>query len=56
MELQVLEDVNGATVVDADLDAASAGGTMDDREHPGLKRESGPRGWPPRSGPGGLSG
>jgi HEAT repeat protein len=33
--------VNGATVVDADVDAASAGGTMDGREHPGLKRESG---------------
>ena len=33
--------VNGSTVVDADLDAASAGGTIDGNEHPGLKRESG---------------
>ena len=33
--------VNGTTVVDADLDAASAGGTMDRRDHPGLARESG---------------
>ncbi|HXY38627.1 MAG TPA: family 16 glycoside hydrolase [Vicinamibacteria bacterium] len=33
--------VNGATVVDADIDAASAGGTMDHREHPGLQRTSG---------------
>ena len=33
--------VNGATVVDADLDAASAGGTIDGNEHPGLKRVSG---------------
>ena len=33
--------VNGTTVVDADLDEASAGGTMDGKEHPGLKRASG---------------
>ncbi len=33
--------VNGTTVVDADLDAASAGGTMDGRDHPGLARERG---------------
>jgi hypothetical protein len=33
--------VNGTTVVDADIDAASAAGTMDGREHPGLGRESG---------------
>ncbi len=33
--------VNGATVVDADLDAASASGTVDGRDHPGLKREAG---------------
>jgi hypothetical protein len=33
--------VNGETVVDADLDAASAGGTIDANEHPGLKRTSG---------------
>ncbi len=33
--------VNRTTVVDADLDAASAEGTMDQREHPGLKRPRG---------------
>ena len=33
--------VNGTTVVDADLDEASASGTMDGQEHPGLKRASG---------------
>jgi HEAT repeat protein len=33
--------VNGVTVVDADLDEASAGGTMDHRDHPGLARTSG---------------
>jgi len=33
--------VNGATVVDADLDTAAAGGAIDGNEHPGLKRESG---------------
>jgi HEAT repeat protein len=33
--------VNGVTVVDGDLDEASAGGAMDGREHPGLGRASG---------------
>jgi hypothetical protein len=33
--------VNGTTVVDADIDAASAGGTVDGQAHPGLKRKSG---------------
>ena len=33
--------VNGSTVVDADLDEASAGGTVDGNAHPGLKRGSG---------------
>jgi HEAT repeat protein len=33
--------VNGVTVVDADLDAESAGGTVDRNEHPGLKRTTG---------------
>jgi hypothetical protein len=33
--------VNGTTVVDADIDTASAGGTMDGKDHPGLKRPSG---------------
>mgnify|MGYP001821847986 CR=1 FL=1 len=40
-ERRVRVVVNGRTVVDADLDAASAGGTMDGKEHPGLARESG---------------
>jgi len=38
---QVTVAVNGSTVVDADLDAASAGGTMDGQAHPGLERASG---------------
>ena len=38
---RVTVSVNGATVVDADLDAASAGETIDGRDHPGLRRESG---------------
>jgi HEAT repeat protein len=33
--------VNGATIVDADLDEVSAGGTIDHNEHPGLKRTTG---------------
>jgi HEAT repeat protein len=33
--------VNGVTVVDADIDEASASGTMDGKDHPGLKRTSG---------------
>jgi HEAT repeat protein len=33
--------LNGTVIVDADLDAASAGGTVDHREHPGLKNASG---------------
>jgi HEAT repeat protein len=33
--------VNGITVVDADLDTASAGGTLDHKDHPGLARQSG---------------
>jgi HEAT repeat protein len=33
--------VNGVVVVDADIDAASSGGTIDGRDHPGLKRDSG---------------
>jgi HEAT repeat protein len=33
--------VNGTTVVDADIDEASAGGTIDGKEHPGLKRPGG---------------
>jgi len=33
--------VNGATIVDADLDEASRGGTIDHKDHPGLGRTSG---------------
>ena len=33
--------LNGATIVDADLAEASKNGTLDGREHPGLKREKG---------------
>ena len=33
--------LNGVTIVDGDLDEASAGGTPDGKEHPGLKRASG---------------
>lgn len=33
--------VNGTTIVDADLDAATKGGTLDGQEHPGLKRNQG---------------
>jgi len=38
---QITVIVNGTTVVDADIDAASASGTIDHRGHPGLKREHG---------------
>jgi HEAT repeat protein len=38
---RVIVVVNGITVVDADLDEASAGGTMDHKEHPGLARPTG---------------
>ncbi|QDU37808.1 hypothetical protein Mal4_21250 [Maioricimonas rarisocia] len=33
--------LNGEVIVDGDLDKASAGGTLDGKEHPGLKRASG---------------
>src|SRR5207247_7229391 len=33
--------LNGTTIVDADLDQASTPKTMDDQEHPGLKRDKG---------------
>jgi hypothetical protein len=33
--------LNGATIVDADIDAAGTPQTMDGRDHPGLKREIG---------------
>ena len=33
--------LNGHVILDADLDVASAGGTLDGQDHPGLKRTSG---------------
>jgi hypothetical protein len=33
--------LNGEVIVDGDLDVASAGGTMDHKEHPGLTRTTG---------------
>jgi hypothetical protein len=33
--------VNGTIVVDADIDRAAAGGTVDHRDHPGLARARG---------------
>ena len=33
--------LNGETIVDVDLDEATAKGTMDGAEHPGLKRTTG---------------
>jgi hypothetical protein len=38
---QVTVTVNGTRIVDADIDQASAGGTIDHRDHSGLKRENG---------------
>lgn len=38
---QIKVILNGETIVDADLEQASTPKTIDDREHPGLKRDSG---------------
>jgi hypothetical protein len=38
---QITVKLNGATIVDADLDKASTPETMDHRAHPGLKRDKG---------------
>ena len=38
---QIKVILNGETIVDADVEKASAGGTLDGKEHPGLKRDSG---------------
>ncbi len=38
---QIKVILNGETIVDADLEKASESGTIDGREHPGLKRDSG---------------
>ena len=38
---QITVRLNGATIVDADIDKASTPQTMDHRDHPGLKREKG---------------
>jgi len=34
-------NLNGVTIVDADIDEASKDGTVDGRDHPGLKRTAG---------------
>jgi len=38
---RIIVILNGETIVDADIDEASASGTMDGSEHPGLKRTRG---------------
>jgi hypothetical protein len=38
---QITVILNGETIVDADIEKASENGTLDGKEHPGLKRESG---------------
>jgi len=38
---QIKVILNGETIVDADVEKASAGGTLDGKEHPGLKRDTG---------------
>jgi hypothetical protein len=37
----IVVNLNGTTIVDADIDKASTPQTMDKRDHPGLKREKG---------------
>jgi len=38
---RITVNLNGVTIVDADIDEASKNGTVDGREHPGLKRTKG---------------
>ncbi len=38
---QIKVILNGATIVDADIDKASTPKTMDGKDHPGLKRKKG---------------
>jgi hypothetical protein len=38
---QISVKLNGVTIVDADIEKASTGKTLDGQEHPGLKRENG---------------
>ncbi len=38
---QIKVILNGETIVDADIEKASASGTIDGKDHPGLKRDSG---------------
>jgi hypothetical protein len=38
---QVTVNLNGTTIVDADLDKASTPQTLDHRDHPGLKNKTG---------------
>ena len=41
----IVVNLNGTTIVDADVDKASADGTIDHQDHPGLKRTKGYIGW-----------
>jgi hypothetical protein len=38
---QITVKLNGVTIVDADIDKASASGTVDHKQHPGLKNTTG---------------
>ncbi len=38
---RIIVKLNGATIVDADIEKASAGGTLDHNAHPGLKNKTG---------------
>jgi len=38
---RITVNLNGTTIVDADIDEAGASGTMDGKDHPGLKRNKG---------------
>jgi len=38
---RITVNLNGVTIVDADIDQASISGTIDGRDHPGLKRDKG---------------
>ncbi len=38
---RIMVILNGTVIIDADLDAASAGGTIDHRDHPGLRNAAG---------------
>jgi hypothetical protein len=42
---RIMVTLNGTVIVDGDIAEASKNGTMDKRDHPGLKRTSGAIGW-----------